>query len=359
MPQQKVHFLQAKQGAFEVASSTIPQPGSDDVLVKILATALNPVDWKIQKYGIFVDKYPAILGTDSAGTVEQVGENVKTFKKGDRVVHQGYFTNDKATFQEYTTVPAEILAKIPENISFDQAASVPLGLATAAVGFYNPPSGNGAGLTPPWVPAGEGKYQGGIVIFGGSTSVGQYGECHHFSRDRLNLSSLALVAIQLARLSGFSPIVTTASLHNADLVKSLGATHVIDRKADVVAEAKKILTPLPDIVYDAVSEDTQEQAWNILASNGTLILVLPGKEVLKNGEDGKKHISIFGNVHIQRELGKSLYANLTGLLQSGKIKPNRVEVIPGGLGGIVSGLKRMEENKVSGVKLVVRPQETA
>ncbi|KAF8588740.1 GroES-like protein [Ramaria rubella] len=344
MPQQNVLFLQAKQGAFEVASSTIPQPGSDDVLVKILATALNPVDWKIQKYDSFIDKYPAILGTDSAGTVEQVGENVKTFKKGDRVVHQGYFTNDKATFQQYTTVPAEILAKIPENISFDQAASVPLGIATAAVGFYNPPSGNGVGLTPPWIPAGEGKYQGGIVIFGGST---------------LNLSSLTLVAIQLARLSGFSPIVTTASLHNADLVKSLGATHVIDRKADVVAEAKKILTPLPDIVYDAVSEDTQEQAWNILASNGTLLLVQPGKEVLKNGEDGKKHISFVGNVHIQRELGKSLYANLTGLLQSGKIKPNRVEVIPGGLGGIVSGLKRMEENKVSGVKLVVRPQETA
>ncbi|KAF8510033.1 hypothetical protein JB92DRAFT_2728841 [Gautieria morchelliformis] len=130
-------------------------------------------------------------------------------------LHQGALKNDKATFQEYTTVPAEIIAKIPENISFDQAASIPLAISTAAIGLYNPICNRGAGLIPPWEPTGKDKYKGqGMLIFG-SSSVGQF-------------------AIQLARLSGFSPIVVTASLHNSDLAKSLGATHLIDRKMDDV-----------------------------------------------------------------------------------------------------------------------------
>jgi len=337
MPQHKALFLQAKQGAFAPGTTDTIKPGPGDLLVKVVATALNPVDWKIQKYGMFVENYPAILGTDSAGVVEEVGEGVTAFKKGDKVLHQGFFTNDKATFQEYSLVPAEITAKIPEKISFEEAASVPLGLATAAVGFYNPAEGSSAGLTPSWEGTGAGKYKGqGTLILGGSSSVGQY-------------------AIQFARLSGFSPIVTTASLHNADHLKSLGATHVIDRKADVVAEARKILTTAPSVVYDSISEEaTQQQAWKVLGSNGTLVLVLPASSNITAGEDGKKIASIMGNVHVQRDLGKSLYAHLTNLLGSGKIKPNRVEVIPGGYDGIVPGLKRLEENKVSGQKLVVR-----
>ncbi|KAF8524571.1 GroES-like protein [Hysterangium stoloniferum] len=338
MSQQTSLLLVSKQGAFEVKTTDIQKPGPGDVLVKIMATALNPVDWKIQKYGAFVQTYPAVLGTDSAGVVEEVGEGVTSFKKGDKVLHQGFFTNDKATFQQYTTCPVDILAKIPDNITFDQAASIPLGLATAAVGYYNPVE-TGGGLTAPWA-GGEGKYKGqGIVIFGGSSSVGQY-------------------AIQLARISGFSPIVTTTSPHNADLVKSLGATHVIDRKADVVAEAKKILTTPPQYIYDAIADSsTQVQAWQILGANGTLILVIPPVDAIKGDEDGKRPIHIFGNVHIQRDLGRAMYATLTEYLASEKITPNRVEIVPGGLSGIPEGLQRMQRNEVSGVKLIARPQE--
>jgi len=339
---QKTLLLTEKQGAFKINNEwPIPKPGAGEVLVKIHSTALNPVDWKIQKLGYFISDFPAVLGTDSAGVVEEVGEGVTTFKKGDKVFHQGYFTNNTATFQQYTVVPAEIVAKIPDNISFDQAASIPLGLATAAVGFYHSNEKNGAGLDAPWEGA-EGKYQGqGVLIFGGSSSVGQY-------------------AIQLAKLSGFSPIVTTASLHNADLVKSLGATHVIDRNSDVVAEAKKVFSEPPKLVYDAVSlEPTEVQALQVLAPGGTLILVLPLVDAAKSIQGDKKAFNVFGNVHVQRELGVSLYSKLTGLLESGKLKPNRVEVLPSGLAGIPDGLKRMEENKVSAVKLIARPQETA
>ena len=123
--------------------------------------------------------------------------------------------------------------------------------------------------------------------------------------------------IQLARLSGFSPIVTTASLHNADYVKSLGATHFIDRKADVVAEARKIFATPPSVVYDAISLD-QQVGLDILAPNGTLILTLAETSNLK--KDGKNVIHTFGSVHVKREMGRSLFSKLTQLLQSGDIK---------------------------------------
>lgn len=83
------------------------------------------------------------------------------------------------------------------------------------------------------------------------------------------------VANQLAKLSGFSPTITTASLHNEALVKALGATHIIDRNADVVAEVQKIVSKPVEIVFDTVSEKTtQEQGWEILAPGGTLVVLL-------------------------------------------------------------------------------------
>ncbi|GJJ11937.1 hypothetical protein Clacol_006175 [Clathrus columnatus] len=351
MTQQKALILPKKHGEFEVGLVDIPTPGPGELLVKIQSTALNPVDWKIQVIGFFVDEssYPFVLGTDSAGIVEAVGEGVTNFKVGDKVFHQGNFAHRNATFQQYTIVPAEITAKLPENLSYDQAASVPLGLATGATGFYNPiETGAGLGLTAPWE-GGEGKYSDqGILIFGGASSVGQYSHNPPYA-----------IAIQLAKLSGFNPIVTTASLHNTELLKSLGATHVIDRKADVVAEASKIFSEPPKIIYDAISlAPTQTAAWKILAKDGSLILVLPPTEGIKAGDDGKRLAHVYGNVFTQRKLGVSMYPNLTEYFASGKLKPNKVEVLPNGLAGIPDGLVRMQKDQVSGVKLIARPQET-
>ncbi len=93
-------------------------------------------------------------------------------------LYQGYFDDRRAAFQQYAVVPAEIAAKIPENITFDQASTIPLTLATAALGLYNQklsPYG-GAALTAPWLDGGRGKYAGQpILVIGGSSSVGQQG----------------------------------------------------------------------------------------------------------------------------------------------------------------------------------------
>jgi len=219
-------------------------------------------------------------------------------------------------------------------------------MATAAEGLYG--NGNRAEtgakrlIPPPWEAGGEGAFKGkSIVVFGGSTSVGQY-------------------ALQLLKLSGFSTIITTASLHNTEHLKSLGATHVIDRKADVVSVMKEILVGPIDFIYDAVStKETQAQALDIVAPGGQVVSVL-GVEVDQANYPGKIITTIFAVVHLPnvRALGVSLYSKITELLASGALKTNRVELLPNGLAGISAGLKKMERDEVSGVKLVVKPFET-
>ena len=82
---QKALLLESKHGNFNVRSAPVPKPGPGEILIKVQAAALNPADWKIHKYGVIVDKFPAILGLDIAGDVEEIGEGVKEFQKNDRV----------------------------------------------------------------------------------------------------------------------------------------------------------------------------------------------------------------------------------------------------------------------------------
>jgi len=84
--QQKALVLQSKFGEFAVESTPIPKPGPGELLVKVQTAALNPLDWKVQKYGVVIEKYPVVLGVSIAGDVEEIGEGVTNFSKGDRVL---------------------------------------------------------------------------------------------------------------------------------------------------------------------------------------------------------------------------------------------------------------------------------
>ncbi|KAG1866849.1 chaperonin 10-like protein [Suillus subluteus] len=323
-PRQKALFLPKKQGNFEIGFRNIPSPGVGQLLVKIQSAALNPTDYKSKDTGMFVTHYPAVLGRDIAGIVEEVGKSVDNFRKGDRVLAHGKFTNDFTAFQQYALTVASFTAKIPSSESFDSAATVPLGLDTALVGLY----GNefGAGITPPWTKSASGHESNKpIVILGGSSSVGSY-------------------AIQLARLSGFYPIITTASPSNEDLVRDYGATHFFDRNLSgkqLKAAISKITDNPIGIVYDAIS--------------------LPGNTVFKEDEGKERRVvQTFGNPHIPQneKLCRSAWAVVERWLSEGTIQPNKYEVLPNGLEGIIGGLERMKLGQVSGTKLVAHPQET-
>ncbi|KAI0925499.1 hypothetical protein AcV5_008220 [Taiwanofungus camphoratus] len=345
---QKALLLTSKQGRFAVGTVGVPKPGSGELLIRIQATALNPVDWKIQTNGIIVDTFPAVLGFDYSGTVEEVGEGVTGFTKGDRIFTQGLLERDRASFQQFTLANADVTAKIPPSVSFEQAATIPVGLATAAFGLFNQQVESGsAGLCPPWEDGGRGKYVGKpLVIFGGSTSVGQF-------------------AIQLGKLAGFSPIIATASPHNTTFLVSLGATHVLDRRlsSEAIREEVSKITPLPiETIFDGASlPDTQDAAYDLLAPGGCLVLVLFEKiDEAKKTKD-KRVEKAWGQVNApeNRAVGAGLYKKLPALLEEGAIRPNRVEIVPNGLEGIINGLEKLKNNEVSGVKLVAHPQETA
>ena len=338
---QKALLLTSKQGPFELGPRNIKKPAAGEVLVKSYAAALNPVDWKIQSYGIFLKEsdYPAVLGQDTAGVVEEVGAGVTNVTKGDRVVARGdMLRSDYASFQQYMLADAHFVAKIPDAMSFDEASSIPLGMDTATIGLFGP---NDANLTFPDKPD---VYKGQtIFILGGSSSVGLY-------------------AIQAARLAGFSSIITTSSLTHESYLKSLGATHVIDRHlspSEIAASVKAITSDPIKIVYDAISEaDTQKAAWSVLASGGYLVLTLPPTFEPEAG-DNRSLKSVYGTPYaeVNQEFSKKWWASLSGWLKEGKIKPNKVEVLPGGFEGALAGFDRMKADKVSGVKLVVRPFE--
>ena len=123
MSTQKALYLVEAKGALAVRERDIPTPGPGEILVEIHATALNPVDWKIQAFDFFIKEYPTILGTDAAGIVKAVGEGVTNLAVGDKVyvavlllcdgeadlgsvfrLHQGYFNTRNATFQQYTKI---------------------------------------------------------------------------------------------------------------------------------------------------------------------------------------------------------------------------------------------------------------
>lgn len=136
-------------------------------------------------------------------------------------------------------------------------------------------------------------------------------------------------AIQVARLSGFSPIITTASLHNTELLKSLGATHVLDRNlsASVLKAEVRSITDAPvKVIYDAISlANTQSVAYDILAPGGQLILVLPSAVEASQIVPDKEAKTTWGSAWppYSRKVGASLWSALTRLLEEGAIKVRR------------------------------------
>lgn len=146
------------------------------------------------------------------------------------------------------------------------------------------------------------------------------------SYNKLCLTVMNIIAIQLARLSGFSPIITTASLKHADYLKELGATHVLERKLDassIKAAIRQITTNPFEIGYDAVSfEDTQNLGYELIAPGGTLVLVTSIK-IAEDKRSADKHIAdIFAHPTLpdRRPIAAALYKHVSALFASGELK---------------------------------------
>ncbi|EPQ52852.1 GroES-like protein, partial [Gloeophyllum trabeum ATCC 11539] len=323
----------------------IPEPAPDQVQVKIHATAVNPVDYKIFDYGMFVTVLPTVLGTDAAGEVTKVGGNVSNFRIGDRILFQGqyncqgdYSNGDKATFQQFCLTDADLASKIPPSLDYDSASTIPVGIVTAAAGLYD----LSLGLTSPWKPGGEGKYRGQVmVVLGGSSSVGSY-------------------TIQLAALSGFK-VITTASASHETYLKSIGASTVIDRKSStLVDDVLEAAGGEVRYLMDAIAlPNTQKNAVDIVSPGGSVILTLPAEQSIMISAM-KKRVRLRGCHGASHMYPDSIgfWAAMEGYLERGVIKPNRPHVLPGGLASWKEAFELHRSGKVSGEKIVLRPQET-
>ncbi|KAI0352100.1 GroES-like protein [Trametes cingulata] len=348
---QKSLVLYKESTPYIVAETPVPHPGPKD--------ALNPVDHIMVDPPFsrsFMQSYPFVPGCNAAGVVVQCGTEVTDRKVGDRVLIGALWGTSGAAHQQYATALAELTSIIPPNITFEQAATLPLALVTAVLALYNQslaPENLSLRLKPVWEPEGTTAYAGTpAFIVGGATSVGQY-------------------AIQLARLAGHNPIIATASPHNAPLLKSLGATHVLDRSRS----DESILTELPTLTGGKPIEyvlvalfhhggEPMRLGRDGLAPGGAFALVSASPdfvpEDVRNPGQGKRVGFVSGSAlpPFNRDMGVAMFKQITSWLEKGLIKPDPVEVLPNGLAGIPEGLERLKANKVSGKKLVARPQET-
>jgi NADPH:quinone reductase-like Zn-dependent oxidoreductase len=216
-----------------------------DILIAVKAASLNPIDYKIVEgklKGMLTLNLPATIGYDVSGVVVQKGSDVSNFEIGDEVY--GRVPQEQmGTVAEFVAVQSDLVAKKPENISFEQASGLPLAGLTAIQALER------VGI----------KEDDRILIHAGSGGVGSF-------------------AIQYAKAKG-AIVYTTTSTENVDWVKALGADRVIDYKTE---DYKEVATNL-DIVFDTLGSDYTFDAFGIIKEGGkvTTIVGPPDKETAK------------------------------------------------------------------------------
>jgi NADPH:quinone reductase-like Zn-dependent oxidoreductase len=267
-----------------------PLPNENEVLVKVKAISINPVDFKVRSIEevltmIYGEERPAILGWDIAGTVVSVGDKVTQFKNGDNVFGMVNFPGQGNAYAEFVAAPDNHLAKMPENVSFEDAAATTL-----------------AALTALQVLEGRVKKDDRVLIHAGSGGVG------HF-------------AIQIAKHLGVY-VVTTSSFKNRDFVLSLGADEHIDYRSKAFEEVVSDM----DFVLDPFNGDILLNSVKVVKDGGSIIsLPTPqfSDDVMKLAEERNVNVSFL----LVQSNGKDMNT-LKELLENGTIKPHVSKTFP-------------------------------
>ncbi|CDO68641.1 hypothetical protein BN946_scf184996.g72 [Trametes cinnabarina] len=331
-----------------VQDHPVPEIGEEDILVKTVAVAQNPTDYK------FVDsgrgKPGTVLGCDWSGHVVRVGKNVTSPKLGDHAagfVMGGTFP-DSGAFAEYVKTPAELAWVVPEGtLSHEEAATMGCAFWTAIQALYHPTR---LGLVEPPEKVTEEQW---VYIHGGSSSVGQF-------------------AIQLAALSGYK-VVATASPRNFDLIRSLGAAAVFDyADPQVVSKVKATSRDSIRLALDTISlRESQAISAEIIARGGGKVVhilqVIPDATTRTDVERiytllywalGREFSFGPGADHLVRPEDRAhmvqFLKKVPGLVKQGLIKPLPIKLWEGGLSSIPDGLQYMREGKVHAEKIVYR-----
>ena len=257
----------------------VPMPAinDDDVLIKVEAASINPIDWKVRS-GLRKDPnrhLPLILGWDVSGVIERLGKNVTDFQPGDQVYSRPDVTRNGA-YAEYIAVRASEIALKPQSLEYSKAAAVPLAGITAWQGLFT-----------------HGKLQKGqkVLIQGASGGVGT-------------------LAVQLAKWAG-AYVIGTASAKNVEFLRQLGADEVIDYEKEHFENKLHNI----DLVFDTIGGDTQIKSLNVLKPGGILVSTVGIKD-----EEMVKARGITGIAYMAQSSAEQLH-QLAQLIDQGRLMP--------------------------------------
>jgi len=262
-----------------------PLPKTGEVLVRIEAAAVNPVDWKIREgylREMLPHSLPLILGWDMSGVIEETGPGATSFRVGDEVFSRPDLLRD-GTYAEYVVIREQEVAIKPKSVDHLHAAAVPL-----------------AGLTA-WkslIESAELSAGQKVLIHAAAGGVGGY-------------------AVQLAKWRG-AHVIGTASADNHDYLRNLGADEVIDYRSERFEDVAGDI----DVVFDTIGGDTQKRSWQVLKKGGILVSVITPPPADKAAAHGVRQAFVF----IRPDA--AVLAELAKLIDAGKLRPYVEKVLP-------------------------------
>ncbi|SCZ89231.1 BZ3500_MvSof-1268-A1-R1_Chr1-1g01045 [Microbotryum saponariae] len=353
---QQALLLHAPRQRYQLSQIEVPTFHDDEVLIRIEAIGLNPIDHKSADYGFALPVLPALNGRDLAGVVVGVGSNVQRWRFSDLVFGPSTAYRDYRTsaFQEFAVASEHCLGSVPVKSSVEQcaalvAAALAIGsaLGIAIRGFAPRSLAIGAeGESPEWVkttgsptPIQEPSAQFGdwILIWGGSTTSGY-------------------LAAQLARTAGLRVIAVANRERHEERLRAVGIEHVVDRDDPIAAVAKirEITGGALRYAIDCVGKTSASHALEALSlSADTYLVGLSG--LPKTARSGVRLCEVpIKTFHTNAAVGSGLMRLLEELIDNNELVLPAVEVIYGGLEAVNNGLDRLRRGECGFGRIVIR-----
>ncbi|KAI5121777.1 hypothetical protein M0805_009588 [Coniferiporia weirii] len=351
-PATQLGVLTTSPTSYTLQTFPIPTPGPGEVLIRNVAVAANPKDYKLPPDA---EDYAFIEGNDVAGYVVESGEQALEYEAGERVAA---FTkmrmkdNKYGGYAQYSVAPESTTFRIPHSTTFEEASTLPLAVMTAAIGLFVV-----LGLPEPPADTSCAPDNGnGIVIYGASSSVGAY-------------------AVQLAKRAGF--FVVGVAGESTEYVKSIGADVVIDYRAHQ-EEGE-----LESVLVDALSGRPTSVAFDAITLYGSTLLL--ARVLSHTAPDGKGVVTYLLHTFLEHDqlpdgvearltyvasaylldevFARRFYRQISAYLvpsatNTRSLQPNRVRLMPNGLASVPDGIELLINGEVHAEKLVYRVAET-
>lgn len=309
---------QDKLGGAEVlklVSLPTPEPGVSEILIRVHAASVNPIDGANRQTGAFVGAPPFVLGWDVSGTVEAVGPGVTLYKPGDEVFGMLPFPRGHGAYAEYAVGPTRAFVPKPDRLDHVQAAAVPMAGLTAWQALVDT-AGVSAGSR--------------VLIVGAAGGIGH-------------------LAVQIAKARG-AHVTALASAANLDFVRLLGADEAIDYNDTDFTEAVRD----QDVVLDVVGGDYPARALSVLRPGGILVSTQPPSVAPVAEAAGERGVRVSAVIVEADEIGMAALANLAA---TGKVLPTIAATFPLEEAAAASALADVAASQVGSNGTVTFPLE--